>query len=222
MLPGPWSTLAELPTLLTEATTINALVGTFGTMLVGFGLGVVVGMPLGFALGLSRSLAVAAEPIINAVYAIPPVAMVPFLIIWFGLFLKARIALVFLMTVFEILITIWTGTRSVDPRLIDAARSFGAGSATVVAKVILPATLPFCLTALRIGFVRALNGAVTAELLLANANIGALMEADATHFDTAGLLALIVTVSLFGLLVQEGMKTSEEHALPWHLQDGAS
>ena len=101
VLPGPWSTLAELPTLLTEATTINALVGTFGTMLVGFGLGVVVGMPLGFALGLSRSLAVAAEPIINAVYAIPPVAMVPFLIIWFGLFLKARIALVFLMTVFE-------------------------------------------------------------------------------------------------------------------------
>lgn len=221
VLPGPLSTLSELPLLITEATTIRALAGTITAMLAGFGLAISVGIPLGFALGINRSLAIAVEPIINAIYAIPPVAMVPFLIIWFGLFLKARIALIFLMAVFEYLITVWTGVRSIDRRLIDVARSFGAGPSALLAEVIMPATLPFCMTALRIGFVRALNGAVTAELLFAAANIGALMEGDANHFDISGLLALIVIVSLFGLLVQEGMKLSEACVLPWHRQNGA-
>ena len=93
----------------------------------GYGLAIVVGFPVGFRARPVRALSVASEPVINAIYAVPPVALVPFLIIWFGLLLQSQIALVFLMAVFEIVITMRAGVRTVEPRLLDAARSFGCG-----------------------------------------------------------------------------------------------
>jgi ABC-type nitrate/sulfonate/bicarbonate transport system permease component len=218
VLPPPTAVLAKLGAAFAGGALTQALLGSLGTLLLGFALAVAVGFPLGFALGRSRALAVAAEPVINAIYAVPPVAMVPFLIIWFGLFLEARVALIFLMALFEIVITLATGARTVEPRLIDAARSFGATRWQVTRSVVIPATLPFAVTALRIGFVRALNGMITAELLLAAANLGALMKESVTRFDSAGLLALVLLLGLIGLAVQEGMKALETRLLPWHIR----
>jgi ABC-type nitrate/sulfonate/bicarbonate transport system permease component len=219
VLPPPSLVLAKLGDAITGDALPAALLASLGTLALGFALAVAVGFPLGFALGRSRSLAVATEPVINAIYAVPPVAMVPFLVIWFGLFLEARIALIFLMALFEIVITMQAGARTVEPRLIDAARAFGASRWQVTRKVVIPATLPFAFTALRIGFVRALNGMITAELLLAAANVGALMKASVTRFDTAGLLALVLLLGLIGLAAQEAMKALEARLLPWHIRD---
>lgn len=195
-----------------------ALWGSLGTLLVGFGLAVAIGFPVGIALGRIRALSIASEPVIDAIYAIPPVALVPFLIIWFGLYVQSQIALVFIMAVFEIVITMRAGTRTVPPRLLEAARSFGFGEFSVLRKIVLPATLPFAVTALRIGFVRALNGMITAQLLLAATDLGALMKQEMQRFDTAGLLALVAMLSLIGLLGQEGLKLLETRLMPWHIR----
>ncbi len=195
-----------------------ALWGSLGTFLLGFGLAIAVGFPVGLALGRIRALSVASEPVINAIYAVPPVALVPFLIIWFGLYAQSEIALVFIMAVFEIVITMRAGTRTVEPRLLEAARSFGFGEFAVLRKIVLPATLPFAVTALRIGFVRALNGMITAQLLLAATNLGALMKQNMQRFDTAGLLALVVLLSMIGLLGQESLKLLETRLMPWHIR----
>jgi len=218
ILPPPVAVLARLGELVASGRLPAALWGSLGVLLAGYGLALLVGFPLGFALGRFRGLAVASEPVINAIYAVPPVATVPFLIIWFGLFLQAQVALVFLMAVFEIVITMRAGTRTVDPRLLDAARSFGAGPVAMLCKVVIPATLPYAMTALRIGFVRALNGVITAQLLLAASFLGALMKQSMQRFDTAGLLALVALLSLIGLLVQEGLKFLEARLLPWHFR----
>ena len=94
-----------------------ALLGSLATLAVGFLLAVVLALPLGFAIGRNAKAAAMTDPVLNAIYAVPPVAMVPFLIIWFGLFFEARVALVFLMSFFEILVTVAAGARNVDHAL---------------------------------------------------------------------------------------------------------
>lgn len=195
-----------------------ALRGSLTHLAVGFVLAVALALPLGFAIGRSARIAAMADPVLNAIYAIPPVAMVPFLILWFGLFFEARAALVFLMSFFEILVTVAAGARNVEPTLLAVGRSFGARRARLVTRVMLPASLPFVFAALRVGLARAINAMITAELFLAAVNLGALMKHSAQRFDTAGLLSVIVLLCLVGLVAQAGLKGLEARLLPWHVR----
>ena len=195
-----------------------ALLGSLSHLALGFALAAVVALPLGFAIGRSEKVAAMANPVLNAFYAVPPVALIPFILIWFGLFFEGRVALVFLMSFFEILVTVAAGTRNVDPSLLSVGRSFGASRTRLVTHVILPASLPFVFTALRIGLVRAINAMITAELFLAAVNLGQLMKHAAQRFDMAGLLAVILLLCLLGLAAQEGLKGLESRILPWHVR----
>jgi ABC-type nitrate/sulfonate/bicarbonate transport system permease component len=196
----------------------TALVGSLSALILGYILAVTTGLPFGFLIGRSKWASEMVEPVMNAIYAIPPVAFVPFIIIWFGLFFEARVALVFLMAIFEILVAIAAGARDVDPTLIAVGHSFGATRLGIVRKVILPASLPFIFTALRIGLVRAINGMITAELFFAAVNLGKVMKDAASRFDTAGILAVVLLLCLLGLAAQEGLKALENRILPWHVR----
>lgn len=218
ILAPPSAVLLRLVKGLTTADLPVAFVRSLGHLLLGYTLALVVAIPLGFLMGRSETLFQALDPLVNALYAIPPVAFVPFLVIWFGLFLPARVALVFLMCVFEILVTVSTGVRDVQPGLLEVGRSFGARRRTLIKKVVFPASLPFLFTALRIGLVRGINAMITAELFFAAVNLGQIMKDSASRFDTAGLLGVIVLLSGFGLAVQEGLKALEARALPWHIR----
>ncbi|HTU02647.1 MAG TPA: ABC transporter permease [Candidatus Sulfotelmatobacter sp.] len=197
----------ELPALLIQS---------LGHMLLGYGCAIVVAVPLGFLIGRSERAFVMCDPIINALYAIPSIAFVPFLVIWCGLFFWARAALVFLMCVFDILVTVAAGARNVPAGLLDVGRAFGASGAFLFRTVLLPASLPFLFTAFRLGLVRALVAMVTAELFFAAVNLGAYMQAAANRFDSAGLLAVLSILALWGLGAQEGLKALEVWLLPWH------
>ncbi len=195
-----------------------AFARSLGHLVLGYGLAVLAAVPLGFLMGRSPTVFHALDPVINAIYAVPPVAFVPFLIIWFGLFFPARVALVFLMCFFEVLVTVTAGVRDVNPGLIDVGRSFGARQRALIGKVVFPAALPFLFAALRIGLVRGVNAMITAELFFAAANLGGLMKQSASNFDTAGLLGVIVVLSGFGLVAQESLKVLEARLLPWHIR----
>jgi ABC-type nitrate/sulfonate/bicarbonate transport system permease component len=195
-----------------------ALLGSLGHLALGYFLAVLVALPLGFAIGRSPTVAAAVDPVMNAIYAVPPVALVPFLLLWFGLFYPARVALVFLMSFFEILVTVTAGARNVEPALLAAGRSFGADRARLVTRVMLPASMPFVFTALRVGLVRGINAMITAELFFAAVNLGALMKQSAQRFDMAGLLSVVLLLCLVGLAAQEGLKALESRLLPWHVQ----
>lgn len=199
----------ELPRLLLQSS---------GHTLLGYALAVAVALPLGFVMGRNETVFRMSNPVVNAIYAIPTIAFVPFLIIWFGLFFQARTALVFLMCVFDMLVTISAGARDVEPGLIDVGRSFGADRWQLVRAVLLPASLPFLFTALRIGMVRAVIAMITAELFFAAVNLGAYMQAAANRFDSAGLLAVLTILAVLGLLAQEGIKAIEARLLPWHVR----
>ena len=214
----PSAVLARLAKDMASGALPLALLNSMAHLVVGFTLAVVIAVPLGFAIGRSRAVAAMAEPVLNAIYAVPPVATIPFLIIWFGLFFEARVALVFLMSVFEILITVTQGARNVDPMLLDVGRSFSANRARLVTRVLPPASLPFVLTALRVGLVRATNPTITAELFLAAANMGSMMKLSAQRFDMPGLLSVVLLLCFLGLAAQEGLKALESRLLPWHVR----
>jgi len=186
--------------------------------LLGYALALAVAIPLGFLMGRNEKAFLMLDPVVSAIYAIPTIAFVPFIVIWFGLFFPARTALVFVMCVFDILVTVTAGARNVDRNLIDVGRSFGATRWCLFSKVLLPASLPFLFTALRIGLVRAVIAMITAELFLAAMNLGAFMQAAANRFDSAGLLAVLTILSVLGLVAQEGLKAAEARLLPWHVR----
>lgn len=183
----------ELPLLL-----LNSL----GHLVVGLAISIALSFPLGFAMGRNRVVSDIVSPVIDAIYAVPIVAFVPFLIVWFGLMFEARVALVVLMCIFDMTIIVAAGFRDIDRNLIEVGRSFGAGPWKRFLYVLFPASVPFLFTALRIGTVRAVNAMITAELFFAAVNLGAYMKNASNRFDSASLLAVLVILCGLGLGLQ--------------------
>jgi ABC-type nitrate/sulfonate/bicarbonate transport system permease component len=204
---------------LLNGTIPSAFLQSVQHMAIGLLLAFVVALPLGFLMGRSRTAFDMFDPVVNAIFAIPSVAFVPFITIWFGLFFEARVALVFVMCVFDMLVIVSAGARNIDPAVINVARSFQVTGLSRLTRVYFPASLPFIFTALRIGVVRAVNAMITAELFFAAANLGKLMQDAASRFDAATMLGIVFLVSLFGLLFQELVKWAEASLLPWHLRE---
>ena len=212
----PSAVLGRLAAMTGDGSLPTALLGAVQHMLVGYLLAVLVAIPVGIVVGRNATVATAVEPILNAIYAIPPVALVPFFIIWFGLYFEGRVALVFAMCFFEILISVLQGVRDIDRGLLDAARSLEVRGLALYRKVVIPAASPFIFTGLRVGIGRAVNAMITAELFFAAVNLGQILKNSGNAFDTAALFAVILVVSLFGLACQEGMRFAERLVIPWH------
>lgn len=208
---------------LIEATVSGELpsrfVNSLQHMLAGLALALIVAIPLGFLMGRNETAFQMFDPVVNAIFAIPSIAFVPFLIIWFGVFFEGRVALVFVMCVFDILVTVAAGARNIEPRIVHVARSFAADRRTMFFKVLMPASFPFLFTGIRIGTVRAVNAMITAELFFATVNLGEYMEDASSVFDAPAMLAVVFGLAVFGLGCQEGIKWFEARLLPWHVRD---
>ena len=218
ILPSPLSVFAQFLDPNFALRLSKAVSGSLIQLGLGFALALAVAVPLGTLLGRSDILYRMFNPVINAIYAIPPVAMIPFLIIWFGLFLESRVALVFLMCFFDILVVIIAGSRDVRTSWIDVGRSFGGSRYYCLRHIVFPALTPFLFAALRVGSARAINGMITAELFFAAVNLGQLLKRSSQAFDASAALAVVMTVCLMGLLAQTIIMLLERHLLHWHLR----
>jgi len=218
LLPPPSALLGRFTDPAWLARVMPALSNSLVQFALGFALSLAAALPLGIVIGRSSVLTRMFEPLVTALYAIPPVAFVPFLIIWFGLFLEARIALVFLMSFFDILVVVMAGARDVRPALVDVGRSFGASHSQRLRLIVLPALLPFLFAALRVGSARAINGMITAELFFAAVNLGAIMKRATQNFDSATGLAIVLVICLLGLLAQTLINQLERRVLHWHVR----
>ena len=192
-----------------------ALGGAFKHMLLGFFIALVIAVPIGFLTGRVRFIHELLDPVLNLAYAVPAIAWAPLIMIWFGLFFEARVALVVVMCVFDMIIVIDAGARNVDMRQINVGRSFGASRWQTIRLVLLPASAPYLFAALRIGVVRAVNAMITAELFLAAVNLGQMMKQAAVHFDSAGVLGVLFVISFLGLIFQELLLLLEKRVCNW-------
>jgi NitT/TauT family transport system permease protein len=218
ILPTPLAVFDRFADLAWLAGLFRALSGSLSHLAIGFALSLLTAVPLGMVIGRSVVLTRMFEPLITALYAIPPVDFVPFLIIWFGLFLEARIALVFLMSFFDILVIVIAGARDIRRPLIDVGRSFGASYGQRFRLILLPALLPFFFAALRVGSARAINGMITAELFFAAVNLGAIMKHASQNFDSATALSVVLLICFLGLFAQSAINMLERRLLHWHVR----
>lgn len=184
-------------------------------LMFGFALSIVVGLPLGSLMGWYRRVNQALDPFVTFFYSIPRVALTPLLIIWFGIGINSKIAVVFLGAFFAIVINTAAGVRNIDPALIKAARSFGASDAQLFRTVIVPGSVPFILTGLRLGLGHALTGVVVGELVAAQAGVGLMMATAAATFQTSKVFVGLVIVAATGVVLTLVLSRIEQRFQSW-------
>ncbi len=188
---------------------------TMGAALAGFGLAAGVGAVLGVLMGRSWLAEAAFGHYVDAFQNTPAAAMVPILMLLFGLGRASIVAVAFLFAVSVTTINMYAGVKQVDPKLIQMARSFGAGEWALVRRVILPAALPLALAGMRLGVGRAVNGAVLGEMLISSIGIGGLLMYYGGAFRVDFLYALLfLIVALAGILMGI-VHTVEKRAFRW-------
>lgn len=169
--------------------------------LLGFALAILIAIPFGLLLGWYRKVDWIFGWFISAMNATPRVALGPLLIIWFGIGIWSKVALVFLGGVFPIIINTQSGVRSLDDALLRAARSFGANDRKIFRTIALPGSVPFILAGIRVGLGRALVGIVVGELIGATAGVGHSMTIAGATFQTARLFVGLFIITGLGVLL---------------------
>ena len=214
-LPGPLDIINALVGLVKGGSIWNDIWVSGQELIYGFALAIVIGLPLGMLMGWYKRLLYALDPFVSFFYATPRIALVPLFIIWFGIGISSKIAVIFLGAVFPIVINTMAGMRNLDPSLLKAAKSFGANDAQLFKTVALPGSVPFILTGLRLGVGHALIGVVVGELVAAQAGIGLMMATAGATFQTAKVFAGLVIIAGSGMLLTLAIERIERRFQSW-------
>ena len=187
----------------------------------GYILSVVVAIPFGIAIGWYRKFAYICDPFVNAMNATPRVALLPLVIIWLGIGILSKVGIIFLGAVFPILINTRDGVKTTPYNLLTAARSFGASEWQIFKSVVLPSTVPFILTGLRLGVGRALIGVMVGELYAATAGIGFMITVAGATFQTDKVFVGVLIFALTGMIAMEMLTKFEARFDKWRPKVGS-
>lgn len=187
----------------------------------GYLLSVVVGVPFGIACGWYKKFSYIFDPFINAMNATPRVALLPLVIIWLGIGILSKVGIIFLGAVFPILINARDGVKTTPYNLLTAAKSFGATEWQIFRSVVLPSTLPFILTGLRLGVGRALIGVMVGELYAATAGIGFMITVAGATFQTDKVFVGVLIFAITGMIAMELLTRLESRFDKWRPKVGA-
>ena len=194
------------------------LATSLATMATGFALAVLIGVVTGVLMGRFRAVEHFLDLYINSLMSAPTTAFVPVLIMWFGLGVESRIAVVFLFAFFVIVINTMTGVKQVDNVLLEMARSFGGKEREVFFKIILPAALPAIMAGVRLGMGRAVKGMVTAEMLLTLTGVGGMIMQYGSSFATDALFAVILTILIVAMITMKLVQKIDQHFTGWKVE----
>jgi len=206
--------------LLRQNQMLPELVLSLRQMAIGYGAALVVGMPIGVLTGRSRWADAALQPWVSMFVVTSTAALIPLLIMLLGTGLWLRVTVVFLSTVFYVVLTTHNGARGIPPMQLAAARSFGAGRFQLFWKVMVPSLYPYLLTGARIGFVHAIRAMVTAELFVI-VGYGGLIHQSGLSVDTGPLLGLLLTLMLASVAGDALLRAVGRQVAPWYEQGGA-
>jgi NitT/TauT family transport system permease protein len=188
----------------------------------GYFLSAVVAVPFGIAIGWYKKVAYVFDPFVNAMNATPRVALLPLVIIWLGIGILSTVGIIFLGAVFPILINARDGVKTTPVNLLTAARSFGATEWMLFKTVVLPSTVPFILTGLRLGLGRAIVGVMVGELYAATAGIGFMITVAGATFQTDKVFVGVLVFALTGMIGTELITRVEKRFNRWRPAVGAA
>lgn len=193
---GFTATISAFWHMLLDGTLPHALKESLEVFGLGLGIAFVIGFVLGLLMARVPALRIALEPYVTAFYAMPGVALIPFVLAVLGFEVKAKVVVVVLFGIWPILINTLEGARSVNPELLEVARSYRSTEPKLWLHVIVPYTLPYTMTGLRQSIARCLVGMIAAEFLLSSSGLGNIIFTSSERFQTAQVLAAILTITI--------------------------
>jgi ABC-type nitrate/sulfonate/bicarbonate transport system permease component len=182
---------------------------------IGFALSVGIGIPIGMLMGWNRTVRQLLEPPMMALNATPRLALLPVIVVWLGIGVKSTVVVVFLDAVIPVIVNGMAGIRDVDVKLVQVARSFGAGRRELFAKVLLPASTPALLTGVRLGVSRGVLGVIVAQLYVSTVGIGYLISNYGEQFQVDQIMFLVLLVAVFAYVINLALARLERRFESW-------
>jgi sulfonate transport system permease protein len=184
-------------------------------LLYGFSLAVVFGIAIGLLLARYWMLDVALSVYITFLYSIPSVALVPLIVLWAGYEQTAKVIILFMFAFFPMVINTYQGVKAVDPKLVEVGRAFRCNEGQLWSNIVIPASLPFIVTGLRLALGRGLIGMVLADLYTALSGVGYLIARTAATYQVNRMFVPIVALGLLGVTLTALLRLAEKYVAPW-------
>ena len=189
---------------------------TSAEIVAGYGLAIVVSIPLAVGIVFSRAMEETVYPVVVFLQIVPKIAIAPLFIIWFGFGFTPKLLLVFLLSFFPIVIASIAGFRGIDPDIMDFVHTTGAGGVRAFAKVRLPYALPEIFTGLKVGAAISATAAVVAEFVASDRGLGYLLLQYNGDLNTQMVFATVIVPGAIGLAIYFAVELLERLAIPWH------
>lgn len=218
----PTAIVEAVPAMIASGELPRAMLSSVTGLAVGLTLAIVFGTLIGLLMGRYRLVDQILDLQINALYATPNVALIPLLILWFGLGLLSKIVIIFLAGFFPIIVNTYAGVRNVGRGMVEVAQAEGANEAQIFTKIVIPASLPFITTGVRLAMGRAVVAMVVAELFTALSGLGGAIMNYGNAFKTDKLFVVIIVLALLGVSLTESVRWLERRLAPWKETERAS
>ena len=213
-LPAPWDVLSRFAQLVIEPfagfTLFEHLLSSFGRFAMGFGIAVLIGIPLGLLMASFRWLDRLVTPAFDAVRFVAPIAWVPFAALWFGTGIGGPVLIIFMGAFPPVLINTYRGAKNVDRKYIEAAKMLGASHLRQMTQVLLPAAVPAIVAGLRISAGLGWQSLVGAELIVASSGVGYLMVKGQASVSTAIVMSGMIAIGIVGVLIDIGLRRVQQ------------
>ena len=221
LMPSPARTVESFIELIATGELIDAWLETLFILGAGLGGIAVVGISLGILLGRFRLADTFLDPVLTGLFMLPKLALLPIIALWLGYQESAKIVYIFLFGFFEVLFTVRSGVRAMEAEFVEVARSYAVPERVMLRSIILPASLPFVVTGLRLGLLRGIEGAVIAGFLLESNGIGGLIFNAGMSFQPEILFAGLATVAVVGISINVALHAVERRVAPWTVEQPA-
>jgi NitT/TauT family transport system permease protein len=214
-LPGPLAVAARAGEMIADGTLLDDSLASLRRVLLGFLLGTLLAIPVGFLMGWYPTARGLLEPYVQFFRTIPPLAIIPLAIVLLGIGEVPKIFVIFLASFLSCVVATFQGVVDVDKTLINAARVLGATDGTIFVKVVVPASTPFILVGMRVGLGSAWGTLVAAELIAAQEGLGFRMQQAQLYYDLATIFVGLIAIGVLGLLMDRLLLLAERHLTDW-------
>ena len=190
---------------------------TLNSVLIGFAASVLIGVPIAFAIVLSRAIERMSMPILVMSQTVPKVAIAPILVVWLGFGILPKIAIVFLISFFPIVVSTVAGLKSVEAEMIDLVRSMGANTAKIMLRVRAPSALPQIFAGLKISICLSVVGAIVGEFVGSDSGLGYLLLTSTGSLDGSLIWSALFILIAIGIILFSIVVKIERLMIPWHV-----
>lgn len=215
LVPKPSTIVAAAWDTLVSGELARASAQSAASFATGFGIALVLGVALGLLMGVSRIVEKVLDPYVNALYAMPIIALIPFIMLWAGIGFQAKVIIVVLFAIFPIIINTAVGVKNVDRHYLDIGVAFRASRSAMFLKIVAPSALPFVASGIRLAVGRGIIAMVVAEFLTAISGLGGMIINYSNSFQTAKAFVPVIVLGFLGISLTYLVQIVEQRLAAW-------